>query len=96
MPNLGWPEILIILLVIVILFGAKKLPDAARSVGRSMRIFKSEMKEMGNDEDLDAKDAKATKPAQGEITSGSGRADVDANDYAPGAAERRAQGEERA
>lgn len=93
MPNLGWPEILIILLVIVILFGAKKLPDAARSVGRSMRIFKSEMKEMGNDDDLDAKDA---RPAQGEITSGSGRADVDADDYAPGAAERRAQGEERA
>lgn len=95
MPNLGWPEILIILLVIVILFGAKKLPDAARSVGRSMRIFKSEMKEMGNDEDLDAKGGDA-EPARGEITSGSGRADVDANDYAPGAAERRAQGEERA
>lgn len=95
MPNLGWPEILIILLVIVILFGAKKLPDAARSVGRSMRIFKSEMKEMGNDDDPAAK-GKDAKPAQGEITSGSGRAEVDANDYAPGAAERRTQGEGRA
>ena len=43
-------EILIIVLVVVLLFGAKKLPDAARSIGRSMRIFKSEVKEMGNDD----------------------------------------------
>lgn len=43
-------EILIIVLVVVVLFGAKKLPDAARSIGRSMRIFKSEVKEMSNDD----------------------------------------------
>lgn len=39
----------IVLLVLVILFGSKKLPDAARGIGRSLRIFKSEMKEMHND-----------------------------------------------
>jgi sec-independent protein translocase protein TatA len=33
----------------VLLFGAKKLPDAARSLGKSMRIFKSEIKEMQAD-----------------------------------------------
>ncbi|MEJ6548474.1 Sec-independent protein translocase subunit TatA [Corynebacterium sp. USCH3] len=49
MGSLGWPEILIILLVIVLLFGATKLPTLARSAGRSMRIFKSEMTEMKND-----------------------------------------------
>ena len=49
MPSLGWPEILIILLVIIVLFGAAKLPELARSMGRSMRIFKSEMKEMKNE-----------------------------------------------
>ena len=44
MPNLkGW-EWLIIILLIVVLFGAKRLPDAARSVGRSLRIFKAETK----------------------------------------------------
>jgi sec-independent protein translocase protein TatA len=32
--------------VVILLFGAKKLPDAARSLGKSMRIFKSEMREM--------------------------------------------------
>lgn len=44
-------EILIIVLVVVLLFGAKKLPDAARSIGRSMRIFKSEVKEMKHDDE---------------------------------------------
>jgi sec-independent protein translocase protein TatA len=42
-------HLLILVLVIVILFGWKKLPDAARSLGRSMRIFKSEVDEMKND-----------------------------------------------
>ena len=36
-------HILLLLLVLVILFGAKRLPDSARSLARSMRIFKSEM-----------------------------------------------------
>ena len=45
-------HILLLLLVLVILFGAKRLPDSARSLGKSMRIFKSEMKEM-KDENTD-------------------------------------------
>lgn len=51
MPNLGVPELLIIALVIFLLFGAARLPSAARSLGRSMRIFKSEMDEMKTDKD---------------------------------------------
>lgn len=39
----------ILAVVIILLFGAKRLPDAARSLGKSMRIFKSEVKEMQND-----------------------------------------------
>ena len=39
-------HILLLLRVLVILFGAKRLPDSAKSLGKSMRIFKSEMKEM--------------------------------------------------
>jgi sec-independent protein translocase protein TatA len=42
-------HILILVLVIVVLVGWKKLPDAARSLGRSMRIFKSEVEEMKKD-----------------------------------------------
>lgn len=51
MPNLGPTELIIIAVVMILLFGAKKLPDAARSLGRSMRIFKSEVKEMRNDDE---------------------------------------------
>ncbi len=36
----------ILAVVVIVLFGAKKLPDAARSLGKSMRIFKSEIREM--------------------------------------------------
>ena len=49
--SLGAPEIIIIVLAIFLLFGAKRMPDAARSLGRSMRIFKSEVKEMRGDDD---------------------------------------------
>jgi len=44
----GWHTI-ILLVLLVLLFGARRLPDAARSVGRSMRIFRSEVEEMKND-----------------------------------------------
>jgi sec-independent protein translocase protein TatA len=58
--SLGAPEIIIIVLAIFLLFGAKRMPDAARSLGRSMRIFKSEVKEMRDDEG----DRTKTKPAE--------------------------------
>ena len=48
--NLGPIEIGLILLTILLLFGYKKLPDASRSLGRSMRIFKGEMKGMRDDD----------------------------------------------
>ncbi|MEV0825259.1 Sec-independent protein translocase subunit TatA [Nonomuraea rubra] len=51
MPNLGVPELLIILLALVLLFGAKKLPDMARGIGRSLRIFKSETAKLRDDDD---------------------------------------------
>jgi sec-independent protein translocase protein TatA len=51
MPDLGKPEILILLIVILVLFGAKRLPGAARSLGQSMRIFKAETKGLRSDED---------------------------------------------
>ena len=37
--NIGPPEIILILLVVVLLFGAKKLPELARGSGRALRIF---------------------------------------------------------
>ena len=57
MPFLREPShILLLLIVVVILFCAKRLPDSARSLGRSLRIFKSEMKDMKNDDKNENKD----------------------------------------
>lgn len=42
-------EIIIIAAVVLLLFGAKRLPDAARGLGKSLRIFKSEVSAMKTD-----------------------------------------------
>lgn len=47
-------HLLLILLVVVVLFGSRRLPDAARGLGRSMRIFKAEVKQMNKDDDVEA------------------------------------------
>jgi sec-independent protein translocase protein TatA len=52
--DIGWPEITIIAVVILVLFGSKKLPEAARSLGRSMRILKTEIKDMHEDDKPDS------------------------------------------
>jgi sec-independent protein translocase protein TatA len=61
--RLGAPEIILILVVIILLFGAKKLPDMARSLGKSARILKSEAKAMKDD---NKSAAPADPPAPGE------------------------------
>ncbi|MEE2523119.1 Sec-independent protein translocase subunit TatA [Pseudarthrobacter sp. J75] len=59
-----WP-ILIIIIVALLLFAAPKLPGMARSLGQSMRIIKSEVKEMKNDGKPEANDA--TGPVEGKV-----------------------------
>ncbi len=58
--NLGGWEIVIILGVLVLLFGAKRLPDMARSIGQSARVLKGEMKGLRGD---DAEKTEATPSA---------------------------------
>ncbi|WP_279098850.1 Sec-independent protein translocase subunit TatA [Gordonia bronchialis] len=63
-------HLVVLVIVLLVLFGSKKLPDAARGLGRSLRIFKSEIKEMQKDEEPDtteaAKEAQRTLPAGAE------------------------------
>src|SRR3954447_14980951 len=66
MLGLGAPELIIIVIAVLLLFGYKKLPDASRSLGRSLRIFKGEMKGMKED-DVRTKDAARTTPLTGEV-----------------------------
>ena len=49
-PPGGW-ELVLIVLVILLLFGAKKLPELARGSGRALRIFKAETKGLIDDDD---------------------------------------------
>ena len=51
MGGLSWWHWLIIAGAFIIIFGAKKLPDAARGVGRSLRILKSEVSAMQDDDE---------------------------------------------
>jgi sec-independent protein translocase protein TatA len=57
-------HVLIVVAVFVLLFGARKLPDAARSLGRSMRILKAETKALRADETGD--EGQAPAPGQHE------------------------------
>lgn len=50
--GLGTPELIIIFAVIILLFGASKLPELARGSGRALRIFKAETKGLGDDDGL--------------------------------------------
>lgn len=71
--GLGTPELLIILAVLILLFGASKLPELARGSGRALRIFKAETKGLGDDDDDDLK-----SPEQRELEARQERARLDA------------------
>jgi sec-independent protein translocase protein TatA len=51
--NLGAPELIIVLLVILVLFGGTKLPKLARSLGQAQSEFKQGLKESAKDDDED-------------------------------------------
>ena len=54
MGRLGAPELIVVLVVLILLFGAKKLPDLARSIGRSAKEFRKGIEEGIDDEDESA------------------------------------------
>ena len=49
--KLGWTEILVILLLVLVLFGSKRLPELARALGQSLKEFKKGTKEFMDDDD---------------------------------------------
>lgn len=74
--SLGPTELIIIFAVIVLLFGAAKLPELARGSGRALRIFKAETKGLLDDDD---KDESGDQKTQGQLNSG----DADSTDAHP-------------
>jgi sec-independent protein translocase protein TatA len=87
--NFGPGHWAVLAIVMIVLFGAKKLPDAARSLGKSMRIFKAELGELHNEgklEHLDAApnpgpservDVLAPRPGQTQAQTDAARASID-------------------
>ncbi|ASR36400.1 preprotein translocase subunit TatA [Prauserella marina] len=63
-------HLIILVLLVVVLFGAKRLPDAARSIGKSMKIFKAETKDMrgSGESEQEATDAEPKQLATPQVT----------------------------
>lgn len=57
-------HLVVLLVVVVVLFGANRLPDLARSVGQSLKIFKAEVSDLANDD----KSEGPSKPVEGDDT----------------------------
>ena len=64
MPNIGPLEIIVVLVIVLIIFGPKRLPDLGRSLGRGMREFKDSV--TGKDKDEDEDRPEITKAEAGE------------------------------
>lgn len=66
-PLIGMPqgaEWLVILAIVILVFGAAKLPDLARGTGQALKIFKDETKGLRDEDDKNANGDKADKPAE--------------------------------
>jgi sec-independent protein translocase protein TatA len=50
---IGWPEIIIILIIALLLFGAKRLPEIGKSMGKAIREFKKSFKDVTDELDED-------------------------------------------
>jgi len=64
MAGLGWGEILIILAVVMLLFGSARLPQLARSLGRSARILRAEAKGLQEDDEAPQQPQPPAQPQQ--------------------------------
>lgn len=51
-PAIGMPEMMVIMIVVLLLFGSKRLPDLARGIGKSMREFKKAAEDVKREIDI--------------------------------------------
>jgi sec-independent protein translocase protein TatA len=58
MPNIGPLEIIIVLVIVLVIFGPKRLPDLGRSLGSSMREFKDSVTGKDDDKEIESAEAK--------------------------------------
>ena len=82
MPNIGPLEIIIVLIIVLVIFGPKRLPDLGRSLGKGMREFKDSVTGKDDDDKL---------PAAGESTARPEPAHAEASEPEPAATAREQQ-----
>jgi sec-independent protein translocase protein TatA len=56
--NIGWGEVLVIMIVILLLFGAKRIPEVMRSLGQGVREFKKSMNDVTTEIEKRSEDSK--------------------------------------
>ncbi|NCU37659.1 twin-arginine translocase TatA/TatE family subunit [Candidatus Saccharibacteria bacterium] len=59
MPNIGVPELIVILVILLLIFGAKKLPELAKSLGSSAKELKNAMRDDSAEKDDDKNSSKS-------------------------------------
>lgn len=74
--NFGGPDVFIILLIVLILFGAKKLPDLARSLGQSMNEFKKAREDFDRELHDAGKSSSAPSSSSNRAVQGTARSDL--------------------
>jgi sec-independent protein translocase protein TatA len=68
--GIGWQEIILILLLVLLLFGAKRIPEIAAGLGKGIKVFKKEMREVQKEIESEVKEEppkieKSEKPPEG-------------------------------
>ncbi|WP_048600727.1 twin-arginine translocase TatA/TatE family subunit [Rubeoparvulum massiliense] len=66
LSSIGVPGLIIILVVALIIFGPKKLPELGRAVGQTLKEFKKSTRELQEDDDIEEKKAKKTEEPKNE------------------------------
>lgn len=70
MPNIGLPEILVVLVIALIVFGPKRLPELGRSLGKGIREFRGSVS--GEDEDDDDREMRKLQQSKAEAEAEAG------------------------
>ncbi len=83
LPGIGAGELLVIFAIVLLLFGGKKLPEVARSMGQALRAFKEEANKLKRDVELEAEKEDAQGQTQGSSPTAAGKAEPDKSKVEP-------------